>query len=60
MYTFLQDVAHLEKFGITWKVINHHLFEAVVYQDGLIVGYLPAIANRLGYVLCKYMDGNGE
>uniref|UniRef100_A0A914UN23 Uncharacterized protein n=1 Tax=Plectus sambesii TaxID=2011161 RepID=A0A914UN23_9BILA len=62
MYCFMQELdrVHLEKFGITWKVINHHLFDAVVYQDSLIVNNLPAMAKQLGVELVCPDDETDE
>ena len=40
--TELED-EHMAKFGITWLLVNQHLFHQVVYSDPIIQKSLPGI-----------------
>ncbi|VDK89485.1 unnamed protein product [Litomosoides sigmodontis] len=41
------DEDYLSQFGISWKVVNHHIFDRVIYQDDLLLNYLPSLENAL-------------
>uniref|UniRef100_A0A9J2NZD8 EF-hand domain-containing protein n=1 Tax=Ascaris lumbricoides TaxID=6252 RepID=A0A9J2NZD8_ASCLU len=41
------DEEYLTQFGISWKIINHHIFDCVIYQDDLLINYLPSMEKVL-------------
>uniref|UniRef100_A0A0R3RK95 Uncharacterized protein n=1 Tax=Elaeophora elaphi TaxID=1147741 RepID=A0A0R3RK95_9BILA len=51
------DEDYLSQFGISWKVVNHHIFDRVIYQDDLLLNYLPSLENALK---CKLIVHDGE
>lgn len=32
---------YLKQFGVTWKIVNHHIFDKVIYQDELFRSFVP-------------------
>ncbi|KAI1733314.1 ribosomal l28e protein family domain-containing protein [Ditylenchus destructor] len=35
------DDMYLKQFGVTWKIVNHHIFDKVIYQDELFRSFVP-------------------
>lgn len=35
------EVEHLQKFSLTWEVLNKHLYQSCVYTDPLVQNNLP-------------------
>ncbi|KAL3982579.1 hypothetical protein ACH3XW_47705 [Acanthocheilonema viteae] len=54
------DEDYLSQFGISWKVVNHHIFDRVIYQDDLLLNYLPSLENTLKCKLIVYDDEDEE
>ncbi|KAM3725694.1 Uncharacterized protein ACO02O_02542 [Dirofilaria immitis] len=54
------DDDYLSQFGISWKVVNHHIFDRVIYQDDLLLNYLPSLENALKCKLIVHDDENEE
>uniref|UniRef100_A0A915PMT4 Uncharacterized protein n=1 Tax=Setaria digitata TaxID=48799 RepID=A0A915PMT4_9BILA len=54
------DEDYLSQFGISWKVLNHHIFDRVIYQDDLLLNYLPSLENVLKCKLVVHDDENEE
>ncbi|VDP11740.1 unnamed protein product [Onchocerca flexuosa] len=54
------DEGYLSQFGISWKVVNHHIFDRVIYQDDLLLNYLPSLENALKCKLIVHDDENEE
>ncbi|EJD76071.1 hypothetical protein LOAG_16904 [Loa loa] len=54
------DEDYLSQFGISWKVVNHHIFDRVIYQDDLLLNYLPNLENILKCKLIVHDDENEE
>ncbi|VIO87184.1 Uncharacterized protein BM_BM7746 [Brugia malayi] len=51
---------YLSQFGISWKVVNHHIFDRVIYQDNLLLNYLPNLENVLKCKLIVHDDENED
>ncbi|VDN17309.1 unnamed protein product [Gongylonema pulchrum] len=51
------DELYLSRFGISWKVVNHHIFDRVIYQDDLLLNYLPRLE---GALKCKLVVDDDE
>lgn len=51
----LQKV-HLNKFNVTWKVLNQHLYQSCVYTDPLVQNNVPLFISELS----KCNDENAE
>ncbi|MCP9265730.1 hypothetical protein DINM_021106 [Dirofilaria immitis] len=58
--SILWDDDYLSQFGISWKVVNHHIFDRVIYQDDLLLNYLPSLENALKCKLIVHDDENEE
>ncbi|VDD91558.1 unnamed protein product [Enterobius vermicularis] len=41
------DEKYFKQFGISWKVVNHRIFDRVIYQDELLINYLPKMEKVL-------------
>ncbi|KAK6110910.1 hypothetical protein QQG55_41555 [Brugia pahangi] len=54
------DKDYLSQFGISWKVVNHHIFDRVIYQDNLLLNYLPSLENVLKCKLIVHDDENED
>uniref|UniRef100_A0A8R1XWX1 Uncharacterized protein n=1 Tax=Onchocerca volvulus TaxID=6282 RepID=A0A8R1XWX1_ONCVO len=54
------DEDYLSQFGISWKVVNHHIFDRVIYQDDLLLNYLPSLENVLKCKLIVHDDENED
>ncbi|EJW84797.1 hypothetical protein WUBG_04293, partial [Wuchereria bancrofti] len=51
---------YLSQFGISWKIVIHHIFDRVIYQDDLLLNYLPSLENVLKCKLIVHDDENEE
>lgn len=40
-YLTALDTDYLRQFGVSWKLVNHHVFDAVIYQDELFHSFVP-------------------
>ncbi|CAG9531657.1 unnamed protein product [Cercopithifilaria johnstoni] len=54
------DEHYLSQFGISWKVVNHHIFDRVIYQDDLLLNYLPNLESALKCKLIVHDDEDEE
>ncbi|VDK47322.1 unnamed protein product [Anisakis simplex] len=41
------DEEYLSQFGISWKILNHHIFDCVIYQDDLLINFIPSMEKML-------------
>ncbi|KAI1714509.1 protein FAM [Ditylenchus destructor] len=58
------DEMYLKQFGVTWKIVNHHIFDKVIYQDELFRSFVPymeaALQVKLTDELSKYNMENSH